>query len=490
MLDVSLSPACCRSIIFGVTIYTVSLAAFIQSIFLSYNQTMQVLSLRPSEMNNLIEETISLKQSYNSQNEKYEMFSIVIPHTSDIANNTTFVANDLSSYNTLNKTILDDYQDGGMDVVEWGNLQLASESILSSDVVTPIAFDKWNVPVPCYVPEVNWSSMTVQQTPTNSGIIFIKVHKAGSSTGSGINLRISRNLARRQQKQHQEIIQPYGDDRFYDICQTRFDHGRAIEKVPNRTKFNQINTTRKDVVQLQNRSSVLWSLIRDPTSRSISAFFHFAVSRQGVMPTDTNFIMHTKRSTDFYLRYLYTRGSFNRKVDSPQTVINSILNEYDFIGITERMDESAVVLMMLLNLKLSDVLYLRAKSQGGYDDGGGFADKMCTYITPTFVSDGMKEYFESDRWKKIIKYDQELYQAVNTSLDMTIESLGKDKFQKKLKKFRFALARVEHRCRNITVFPCDNMGNFHSPNETDCLWTDSGCGMECIDAVSTKLKLW
>lgn len=39
--------------------------------------------------------------------------------------------------------------------------------------------------------------------------------------------------------------------------------------------------------------------------------------------------------------------------------VNSILRDYDFIGVTERMDESAVALQMLLGLKTSDVMYLK-----------------------------------------------------------------------------------------------------------------------------------
>ena len=38
--------------------------------------------------------------------------------------------------------------------------------------------------------------------------------------------------------------------------------------------------------------------------------------------------------------------------------IHTILKEYDFLGVTERMDESAVALQMLLGLKISDVMYI------------------------------------------------------------------------------------------------------------------------------------
>jgi hypothetical protein len=47
--------------------------------------------------------------------------------------------------------------------------------------------------------------------------------------------------------------------------------------------------------------------------------------------------------------------------DEAPAIINQILSDYDFIGITERMAESAVALMMLLGVNMGDILYLSAK---------------------------------------------------------------------------------------------------------------------------------
>jgi hypothetical protein len=44
-------------------------------------------------------------------------------------------------------------------------------------------------------------------------------------------------------------------------------------------------------------------------------------------------------------------------------IINQILADYDFMGTTERMDETAVALAMLLDLPLGDILYLDAKGK-------------------------------------------------------------------------------------------------------------------------------
>jgi hypothetical protein len=75
---------------------------------------------------------------------------------------------------------------------------------------------------------------------------------------------------------------------------------------------------------------------------------------------------------------------------------------------------------MLLGLNTSDVLYLNAKQQGGYNDGHAQTGK-CHYITPSFVSPGMMEFFKSPRWQKRVQWDLAFYQAVNCSLDLTID---------------------------------------------------------------------
>jgi hypothetical protein len=87
---------------------------------------------------------------------------------------------------------------------------------------------------------------------------------------------------------------------------------------------------------------------------------------------------------NYYMGSLSMTGFRN---SDPIRVANEIMRQYDFIAVTERMDESLVAMSMLLHLPLADILYLKAKSSGGFDDGGhGF----CVVIQKSFVSDGMK----------------------------------------------------------------------------------------------------
>merc|ERR1719410_1356186 len=89
-------------------------------------------------------------------------------------------------------------------------------------------------------------------------------------------------------------------------------------------------------------------------------------------------------------------------------LIDKVLNEFNFIGITERFDESLVVLQLILGLQTSDILYLPAKTSGNYDDGHS---GVCNYLQPSFLSTEMKQYFQSKTWLNDNKNNYALYNA-------------------------------------------------------------------------------
>lgn len=101
------------------------------------------------------------------------------------------------------------------------------------------------------------------------------------------------------------------------------------------------------------------------------------------------------------------------------------------------MDESPIVLMMLLRFRIADVLFLNIKGSGGYD-GGGYK-KECFFIEPTnLLTAGMHEFLEGDEWQHYVKPEADLYAAANRSLDSTIERLGRVEFEANLAKYREA----------------------------------------------------
>ena len=213
------------------------------------------------------------------------------------------------------------------------------------------------------------------------------------------------------------------------------------------------------------------------------------MSRQKVEPSDKNFIEWINGNHLLRNYYLKTLSFDSEDIDNqsfdPVTATNSIIQEYDFIGTTERMEHSAVALQLLLGLSTEDILFLNAKSSGGFDDG---ADDVsgCTYIVPSFVSKGMRAYFGGNVWKQYTRMDRLLFLAANRSLDLTIERLGRDRFEDALAKYRSAQQQVKEQCASTVVFPCSSSGE--KAAHPDCFWADSGCGMGCLDEVSRTLQ--
>jgi hypothetical protein len=149
----------------------------------------------------------------------------------------------------------------------------------------------------------------------SEGIFFAKTFKTASSTCAGVNLRIAHKLARRQ-------------ERNFDYCKARFDHGHpwrhhASTLFGNRTA----------------RESFLWAILRHPTERAISSFFYFQVSRHKVAPTEANFrrfLLGDKQN--YYITSLSTQRFHNLR-DDGIVFANRIINDYDFIGTSERLEE-------------------------------------------------------------------------------------------------------------------------------------------------------
>lgn len=231
------------------------------------------------------------------------------------------------------------------DALESGDLMLAeilnaSASIthLPVDEFTPLgirvrAFQKWhpNFELPCFPLEKHWNKGRVQLSPTTTGLLFVKPAKSGSTSAASVTLRIASRLA----AQH-----------GYKLCKNRVQHSHA---------------SKLQYSKRERQKSVLWSMIRDPTTRIVSQYFHMFVSRQKKSATDENFKEFIQARivalTSFELKYL-ALSEFQNDTSEVQE-INSVLTGYDFVGVMERFDESLVVLQMLLGLNTSDVMYLR-----------------------------------------------------------------------------------------------------------------------------------
>jgi hypothetical protein len=335
------------------------------------------------------------------------------------------------------------------------------EHILNN-TLRPRAFETWTGPLPCFPAEPTWDRQSVQQTPTQQGFLFVKPYKCASSTVAGVQIRMAQQVAQRHST--------------FSMCQARFTHGP--QPFPAHTLY----------AHRQPATSFLWTVLREPTARAVSGFFHFRVSKRhdSIANFQRSLLQPDPQAKrDYYLQSLCLRQRFDRNIHDPIQVAQEILQEYNFIGITERLDESLVVLMLLLQLPMSDILYVAAKQSGASYDSNG-KHRKCSFLQPSILTPDMQAFLESDVWYNEIKYDLMLYEAANRSLDLTIDRLGRQHVQEQVQRFLEAQQVVRERCH--PVLPCDDVGNFHP--DADCLWKDSACGMSCLDEVASKLDMW
>ena len=79
----------------------------------------------------------------------------------------------------------------------------------------------------------------------------------------------------------------------------------------------------------------------------------------------------------------------------------------------------------------------------------------------------------------MIKIDTLLHDAVERSIDRTIEYVGRALVDSKVKEFMDAKAVLDKKCPVVTI--CNADGKFVPENErTKCVKEDVGCGYECI----------
>lgn len=383
-------------------------------------------------------------------------------------------------------------------------------------LVSPRIFPKYPYDFPCFKEtQLHWRKPPVQDLDhIERGLLFMRPTKAATSTSLSVHLRLAQRQGHR--RGYTTIVDEppsrFGSNEDnVGTCETRNQHG--VMRMNFATKFQHRDKTQ----------SFLWSIVRQPTQRYISHFFFDAVSRWGFEATDDNFQQFVNTSyVDYFVNILSTRGYRTHDTDAydatipyltdtvpnrhlysrrtrsddrimsrkrsvlplmdPIVVANEIMQEYDFIAVTERFDESIVVLTMLLDIPITDVLYLNAKVSGGLDDGNM---GVCKKTVKSFVSPVMKTFFASPYWKKRVQYEDLLYQAVNRSLDMTIDYLGRDKVEKRLQEFLDLQDVVTATCADVARPPCIKEKEQPRPlHLTDCIEVDSGCGTPCINSVA------
>jgi hypothetical protein len=83
-----------------------------------------------------------------------------------------------------------------------------------------------------------------------------------------------------------------------------------------------------------------------------------------------------------------------------------------------------------------------------------------------------------------------LWDAVNLSLDRTIQRLGVERVQKTILDIQSLRRSAEKHCQAKAYFPCSDTGQPQFKlAEQSCYVQDAGCGHKCVDKVMEDNKL-
>ena len=384
------------------------------------------------------------------------------------------------------------------------NLETFSNVCLSSTCITEVAsllaraypyktnHSAWIRHVSSSTINTNKYNTTTNNNNTNQstprGIIYVKNFKAASSTAAGIALRIA----------HRHVNPRSGQPA---IC--KWSHVRAF-------KYS----------QRDQQESLLFTSVRDPSSLALSRIFYTSITQRGESPSDANVLQKLRWNHAQYGAVSHHGGGYQVRYcsmikslplswdpDRPDEVVHplqvqqnvkDLLLAYDFIMVSERMDESVVAFALLFNLSLSDVLVMNAKQNSYKNDTGKGGDylyfswrdtkqkqpkEVCKLSVPSTRSPAVQAHFQSMEWKAKNYGDYLLQEAASQSLDRTIaETLGNDRFQRALQRYQRLKASANGRCANETLSHCSPTGKIQRHlSAQNCYADDSGCGYPCID---------
>jgi hypothetical protein len=211
--------------------------------------------------------------------------------------------------------------------------------------------------------------------------------------------------------------------------------------------------------------------VRQPASLVLSLIFHFLVSRGGLVPTDENVI-------DKLGDFRNMQVGYTMSLTRDRAVKTSV---YDFLAVTDRMEESLVVMKLLWGLYDEDVLVLPAKIGGGYEDRGGKTTNCSLTIKP-FRTPAVDKYIQEEFQKDNMGYV--FYAAASYSLDKTIDMLGREKVEAEVERHRALQKLVNSQCASEAFFPCSANGTLQrKETRQSCYYQDSGCGHACVNRV-------
>jgi len=203
------------------------------------------------------------------------------------------------------------------------------------------------------------------------------------------------------------------------------------------SKHSKMRTLYDNIKSLKQKTFLL-TIIRDPSERCLSDFNYFKThgNHEGAYNRDyeDKLKYFEQYCTNVMLEYIAPQEK-NEVLSIDESAVDEVVEMYDLIGLTERFNETMVLMKHLLGLQWRDILYIPTKVSGS-------SDKIQSYKSYEDETLELHEYVER-KWKKTNK-DFYLHGKVEFEFERKIAMIPS--FEEDLIKYEMLLDTIQRAC--------------------------------------------
>ena len=212
----------------------------------------------------------------------------------------------------------------------------------------------------------------------------------------------------------------------------------------------------------------LMTTVREPASRCLSQHYYF----NSTPITDATRLEALRKCGDFMTRYLWPPGG----AAAPHSeAAANVLQTYDLVGVSERLDETLVLVAASLGVPLAHVLVASAKNSSR-----ATRDPETGHLAPRhpplhLESPAVRVYAGGASFAARNAQDLALWRGANARIEARFE--GSPALRAALDALRGLQVRASARC--APEFTADG----YPAHGLRCLFNDQACNYECLDRV-------
>mmetsp|Transcript_18849 Transcript_18849/g.33468 ORF Transcript_18849/g.33468 Transcript_18849/m.33468 type:complete len:438 (+) Transcript_18849:137-1450(+) len=283
----------------------------------------------------------------------------------------------------------------------------------------------------------------------NFSILLLKGQKTGSSTSGGVARRIAARMG---------------------LNCVGCGSASVWKDEPSVIAPHIFNAVKKMDMHHRKLKTFTFGFIRDPISRCLSQFYHFRVSRGGARPTPAHIIANGNKTVNYLTRY-YGLDEYRDRID--------------FLGVTNRYQESMLVVGYKLGATMGDILYTKAKdsSKGVKDVTGHKKTNLAKHVPISEQPKEVQDYFYGEFLERNYK-DTKYFEEAQQELDDAIEVIGRERFEQKLAEYKHHLKIIDTECDSY------NSTTGAMKPGIKCYYRDNGCNYRCFDEYAARNNLW